>query len=86
MGQRGHGKSRGLYIYIFFYEKENKIHQLETGFFVHHRIVRAFKRVESVSDRTSYIVLRGHWCHIIVLNVCAPSEEKSDDSKGRFYE
>jgi hypothetical protein len=34
----------------------------------------------------SYIVLRGHWCKIIVSNVYAPSEEKSDDSKGRFYE
>jgi len=25
------------------------------------------------------IVLRGHWCNIIALNVHAPSEEKSDD-------
>ena len=70
--------------YIFFYGKEKKTQQLETGFFVHHRTVRAFKRVESVSDRMSYIVLRGRWCHIIVFNVHAPSEEKSDDSKGRF--
>ena len=34
----------------------------------------------------SYIVLRGHWCNIIVLNVHAPSEDKSDDSKDSFYE
>ena len=33
----------------------------------------------------SYIVLRGHWCNIIVLNVHAPSEEKSDDTKESFY-
>ena len=33
----------------------------------------------------SYIVLRGRWCNIIVLNVHVPSEEKSDDSKDRFY-
>jgi len=26
----------------------------------------------------SYIVMRGRWCSIIVLNVHAPSEEKSD--------
>jgi len=32
-----------------------------------------------------YIVLRGCWCNIIVLNVHAPSEEKSDDSKDSFY-
>ena len=34
----------------------------------------------------SYIVLRGRWCNIIVLNVRAPSEDKSDDSKDSFYE
>jgi len=33
----------------------------------------------------SYIVLRGRWCNI-VLNVQAPSEEKSDESKDSFYE
>ena len=41
--------------------------------------------MEFVSDRLSYIVLRGCWCNIIVLNVHAPSEEKSDDSKDSFY-
>ena len=34
----------------------------------------------------SYIVLKGRWCNIIVLNVHAPSEEKSDESKDGFYE
>ena len=34
----------------------------------------------------SYIVLRGRWCNIIVLNVHAPSEEKSDELKDSFYE
>jgi len=58
---------------------------LGTQFFVHHRIVSAVKSVEFVSDRMSYIVLRGHWCNII-LNVHAPSEKTSDDSKGSFYE
>ena len=33
-----------------------------------------------------YTVLRGCWCNIIVLNVHAPSEEKSEDSKDSFYE
>jgi len=30
--------------------------------------------------------MRGRWCNIIVVNVHAPSEEKSDESKDSFYE
>jgi hypothetical protein len=43
-------------------------------------------RVEVVNDMVSYVFLRGRWCNIIVLNVNAPSEEKSDDSKDSSYE
>jgi hypothetical protein len=32
----------------------------------------------------SYITVRGSWCHIIVLNIHAPS--KIDDVKDSFYE
>jgi hypothetical protein len=40
---------------------------------VHKRITLAVKRVEFLSDRMSYITLRDRWCHIIVLNVHAPT-------------
>jgi hypothetical protein len=59
----------------------NENHELCTGFFI-----SAVKRLEFVSDRMSYIILRGRWCHVIVLNVHAPTEDKTDDVKDSFYE
>jgi hypothetical protein len=71
--------------YTFFYGNGQESHQVGTGFFVHQRMVSAIKRVEFVSGRKSYIVLRGRWCINIVLNAHAATEEKGDSSKGSFY-
>jgi hypothetical protein len=34
----------------------------------------------------SYIILRGRWCNIIVINVHASCEDTSDDIRDSFYE
>jgi hypothetical protein len=72
--------------YSFIYRKENELKQLGIGFLVQHRVVSAVTREGFVSDRISYIVLRGRRCHIAVLNVHSPTEEKSDESKDSLYE
>jgi hypothetical protein len=33
----------------------------------------------------SYVILRGRCCHIIVLNVHAPTDDKTDDVKDSLY-
>jgi hypothetical protein len=43
---------------------------------VRKRIISVLRRTEFISERTSYTILRGRWCHIIVLNVHAPTEDK----------
>jgi hypothetical protein len=53
---------------------------------VHKRIIAAVKRVEFVSDRMPYIILRGRWSHLIVLNIHAPTKDKTDAVKDSFYE
>jgi hypothetical protein len=54
---RGGAEPAGEYTHIFFYGKGSENHQLVTGFIVHKRIISAIKRVQSVSDRMSYIIL-----------------------------
>jgi hypothetical protein len=71
--------------YTSFHGQENGDHQLGTGFFVHKRIVSAVRGVEFISDRMSYIILRGRWSSV-VFKVHAPFEDKWVDVKDSFYE
>jgi hypothetical protein len=50
------------------------------------RIISAVERVEFVNDRMSYMILRGRWCQVVVLNVHAPSEDKTDSVKDSYEE
>jgi hypothetical protein len=72
--------------YTFFCGKGTENLELGTAFFVHKRIISVVKRVELVNVGMSYIILRGCWLHIIVLNVHAPREDKTNDVKDSFYE
>jgi len=84
MGQRGTVRAG---IIFFFLRKRNENNQPCIGiFFCNRRIVSVDKREDFVRDRISCTALRGRWCNIIVLNVHAPGQEKSDDSKHSFYE
>jgi len=52
--------------------------------FLQHRIVSEFKGVEFVSDKLLYIVLRGRWFNIIVLDVHAHVRKKAMICKESF--
>jgi phosphatidylethanolamine-binding protein (PEBP) family uncharacterized protein len=40
--------------------------------------------VRQTAQSASDIILRSPWCHIIVLNIHAPAEDKTDDAKNSF--
>jgi len=79
--QREHVKIRGFQFFLWKRKRKSSIGKM---IFVHHRIILAVKRVEFVSDRLSYMVLRHRWCNITVLNGNETSEGKGDDRKGIF--
>jgi hypothetical protein len=70
--------------YNSFCGREMKIINWNRIFCIPQNSISAVKRVDFESDRRSYIGLRVHWYIIIVLNVHAPSEEKSDASEDSF--
>jgi hypothetical protein len=62
--------------YTFFYGKGNETNELGTEFLAHKRIISAVKRVESVSEGTSYNV----------LNIHTPTKDKTDGVNGSSHE
>jgi hypothetical protein len=83
MEKGGHCTGRDLDIFLWTGKWDQ---QLGTGFFIHKRIESAVRKVEFISDRMTYIILRGRWCNIIVLNVHAPCQDEGDEEKDSFYE
>jgi hypothetical protein len=63
--------------YMLFNGNGNTNRHLGTSIFVHKGIISAVKRVDFISDRMSFIKLRGHRCDIIVLNMYTSTEDKS---------
>jgi hypothetical protein len=54
---------------------------LGTGLVIYVGIISVFKRVEVVIGCIEGVILRGHLCEIISVNVGNPVESKCDDTK-----
>jgi len=68
------------------YRIGKKNYQSGVKCFVHLRIISRVKRVQCISGRMSYVVLRGRWCNNIVLIPQATTEDKSGGSEESFNE
>jgi hypothetical protein len=72
--------------YTFFDGKRNENHELGTDFLCIRESYEQLRGLRLLVIGCQYIILRGRWCHIIVLNVHAPTKDKTDDVKDSFYE
>jgi hypothetical protein len=80
------GGTELAYDYTLLYRSGNENHELGAGSFVCNRIILAVRRVEFISDRMLYTILKGCGCDVILLNVHASAEGDVDDTKESFYE
>jgi hypothetical protein len=81
MGGHWHRTRRRINI---FSGKGNDTHELGTVFFF---VRESYQQLRGLSLLVIgyYIIRRGRWLHIIVLNGHAPTEDKTDDLKDSFY-
>jgi hypothetical protein len=78
-GKGGTEPERGIYVFL----RTIELNYIRVSLC---RITSAVTRVEFVSDRMSYIAIRGRWCRIFVLNVHIPREDKIYNVNDSFYE
>ena len=56
-----------------------------TGFLVKKEIVKNILGFEPINERISKLRLKGKFYNITIINVHAPTEEKDEETKERFY-
>jgi hypothetical protein len=71
--------------YTFFNGKENYNHELGTGSLKQKRSQQLRGLSLSRMHNASCIILRGRWCHIIVLNIHAPKKCEIVNMKVTLY-
>jgi hypothetical protein len=74
--KRDKGGTEPTYNYTFFYGNGNANHYFGLGLFIH-KGMSALKRAVFISDWMLCIILIGHLCDITVLNLHAPTKDKS---------
>jgi hypothetical protein len=79
----GKGRDNKQQIIIHSSMDKGKLITIRDRIFLHN-IFSAVRRIKFVSERMSYITIKGRSCDNIILNMHAPNENKDDDIKDRF--
>jgi exonuclease III len=73
-------------ITIFYSGTANGKHENGVGFIVHDKTLPNVKTFSAFNDRMCYIRIAGKIFDLIIINCYAPTEEKDEDIKDKFYE
>lgn len=82
---KGSGNVQGRN-YIIFYSGSSEKHAFGTAFVVPSRLKQAVMDFQPINERLCKLRLRGKKCHMTLINVHAPTEEKSEEEKDIFYD
>jgi exonuclease III len=70
---------------VIFYSCNPVRHVLGVGFYVNSRFLPNILRFEPVNDRLCWIGVRGKFRNYSIINAHAPTEDKDDEEKDKFY-
>ena len=70
---------------VIFYSCNPVRHVLGVGFYVSARFLSNILRFEPVNDKLCWIRVRGKFINYSIINVHAPTEDKDDEEKDKFY-
>jgi hypothetical protein len=70
---------------VIFYSCNPVRHALGVGFYVNSRLLPNILCFERVNDRLHWIRDRGKFRNYSIINARAPTEDKNDEEKDKFY-
>lgn len=71
---------------LFYSGTNNGRHENGVGFMINKKILHNTKSFTPVNDRICYIKIFGRHFDLILINCYAPTEDKADDIKEKFYD
>jgi len=71
---------------FFYSETDGGKHENGVGFMVNEKVLHNKKTLIPVDDRICYIKIAGRLFDLVIINCYAPTENKDDETKDKFYD
>jgi len=71
---------------LYYSGTEDQIGQADTGFILLGGIINNIVGFEAISERLCKIRIKSKYNNLTLINTCAPTEDKADPEKEKFYD